>query len=196
MKGAVRPRENDSAWLLDPHSRRIPGQESMRRFRHDEAVDILIVGAGAGGCTLAQRLARAGWRVLVLEAGPFWDPDRDWVSDEAGAHELYWTEPRVIGGEDPVELIEDARQGLLEVAAGFGRHDLARAPVEEADVELALEVGHEAADGRLREMQGLRRAAEMPVAGDGQERPELSQGDIHAINVSLNQIKRIALSTG
>ena len=39
-----------------------------------------------------------------MEAGPFWDPDSDWVSDEAGAHELYWTEPRVIGGEDPVEL--------------------------------------------------------------------------------------------
>ncbi len=65
---------------------------------------MLIVGAGAGGATLAQRLARRGWRVLVLEAGPFWDPDEDWVSDEAGAHELYWTEERVIGGEDPVEL--------------------------------------------------------------------------------------------
>ena len=76
----------------------------MRRYGPDEAVDMLIVGAGAGGATLAQRLARRGWRVLVLEAGPFWDPDEDWVSDEAGAHELYWTEPRIIGGEDPVEL--------------------------------------------------------------------------------------------
>jgi choline dehydrogenase-like flavoprotein len=65
---------------------------------------MLIVGAGAGGATLAQRLARRGWRVLVLEAGPFWDPDEDWVSDEAGAHPLYWTEERIIGGEDPVEL--------------------------------------------------------------------------------------------
>ena len=41
---------------------------------------------------------------MVLESGPFWDPDRDWVSDEAGQHKLYWTAPRVIGGEDPVEL--------------------------------------------------------------------------------------------
>ena len=40
----------------------------------------------------------------MLEAGPFWDPDRDWVSDEAGSHKLYWTENRLIGGEDPVEL--------------------------------------------------------------------------------------------
>jgi len=76
----------------------------MRRYGERESVDLLIVGAGAGGSTLAQRLARRGWRVLVLEAGPFWNPDEDWVSDEAGSHDLYWTEPRVIGGKDPVEL--------------------------------------------------------------------------------------------
>jgi choline dehydrogenase-like flavoprotein len=76
----------------------------MRRYARGETVDMVIVGAGAGGSTLAQRLARHGWRIVMLEAGPFWDPDEDWVSDEAGAHELYWTEPRVIGGEDPVEL--------------------------------------------------------------------------------------------
>lgn len=53
---------------------------------------------------LAQRLARAGWRVVVLEAGPFWHPDEDWVSDEAGSHPLYWTQKRIIGGADPIEL--------------------------------------------------------------------------------------------
>jgi choline dehydrogenase-like flavoprotein len=62
------------------------------------------VAAGAGGATLAQRLARRGWKVVVLEAGPFWDPDADWVSDEAGSHKLFWTDERIIGGEDPVEL--------------------------------------------------------------------------------------------
>jgi choline dehydrogenase-like flavoprotein len=104
LKGSLRPQDNDSAFLLDPERRGVPGRERMRRFAPGEQVDMLIVGAGAGGATLAQRLARRGWRVLVLEAGPFWDPDRDWVSDEAGAHDLYWTEPRVIGGSDPVEL--------------------------------------------------------------------------------------------
>ena len=39
-----------------------------------------------------------------LDAGPFWDPDADWVSDEWGSHRLYWTEPRVISGRDPVPL--------------------------------------------------------------------------------------------
>ncbi|HEX5146564.1 MAG TPA: GMC family oxidoreductase [Conexibacter sp.] len=104
LKGAVRPRGNDSAFLLDPHRRAIPGRDAMARHPLHEPVDLLIVGCGAGGATLAQRLARRGWRIVVLEAGPFWDPDEDWVSDEAGSHDLYWTEPRVIGGEDPVEL--------------------------------------------------------------------------------------------
>jgi len=103
-KGGLGPKDNDSRFLLDPHKRGIPGLERMARHADDDEVDLLIVGAGAGGSTLAQRLARRGWRIVILESGPFWDPDRDWVSDEAGSHQIYWTAPRVIGGEDPVEL--------------------------------------------------------------------------------------------
>lgn len=40
----------------------------------------------------------------MFDAGPFWDPEKDWVSDEAGSHHLYWTEPRVISGKTPVPL--------------------------------------------------------------------------------------------
>ncbi|HEY7790976.1 MAG TPA: GMC family oxidoreductase [Vicinamibacterales bacterium] len=76
----------------------------MRRFPEDEAVDYCIVGVGAAGGVLLQRLARAGFRVVGLEAGPFWDTERDWVSDEAGSHKLYWTDPRVTGGDDPLAL--------------------------------------------------------------------------------------------
>ena len=104
LKGALLPRENDSPMLLDVHARGVPGAARMRRFRDDEEIDLLVVGAGAGGSVLAQRLARRGWRIAVLESGPFWDPDRDWASDEAAQHKLYWTAPRVIGGGDPVEL--------------------------------------------------------------------------------------------
>ncbi|MBT1003792.1 GMC family oxidoreductase [Paenarthrobacter sp. DKR-5] len=101
---SVRDR-NESAWLLPPH----PGQNhqlraDMRRFADDDEIDIAIVGCGAGGSTLVQRLARRGWRAVAFDAGPFWDPERDWVSDEAGSHHLYWTEPRVIAGDDPVPL--------------------------------------------------------------------------------------------
>jgi choline dehydrogenase-like flavoprotein len=102
---AVRDR-NASAWLLPNDGRRTDHQlrADMRRFDLDDEVDLVVVGAGAGGGVLTQRLARAGWRVVCLDAGPFWDPDRDWVSDERGAHGLYWTEPRQIGGRDPVPL--------------------------------------------------------------------------------------------
>jgi choline dehydrogenase-like flavoprotein len=103
--GAVRDR-NASAWLLPNNGVRTNHRlrADMRRYQHDEEVDIVIVGAGAGGATLGQRLARAGWSVVILDAGPFWDPDSDWVSDERGSHRLYWTEPRQIGGSDPVPL--------------------------------------------------------------------------------------------
>ncbi|MGH7918381.1 MAG: GMC family oxidoreductase [Candidatus Dormibacteraceae bacterium] len=104
LKGAVGPRANDSRFLLDVHHRDLPGERTMRHHPDDEEVDLLIVGAGAGGSVLAQRLARRGWKIVVLEAGPFWHPDEDWVSDEAGSHDLYWTEKRIIGGTDPIEM--------------------------------------------------------------------------------------------
>jgi len=105
LKGSgPRPFENDSAYLLHPHLRGVPGRQRMRRYRSDDEVDMLIVGCGAGGGVLAQRLARAGWRVVVLERGPFWDPDTDWVSDEEGSSHLYWNDIRIIGGSDPVEM--------------------------------------------------------------------------------------------
>jgi choline dehydrogenase-like flavoprotein len=104
LKGALGPAQNDSRYLLDVHSRQLPGEGTMRRYADSDEVDLVIVGAGAGGSVLAQRLARHGWRIVMLEAGPFWHPDDDWVSDEAGSHHLYWTQKRIIGGADPIEL--------------------------------------------------------------------------------------------
>ena len=104
LKGSRGPAANDSRFLLDVHRRDLPGEATMRRYADDDEVDLCIVGAGAGGSVLAQRLARHGWRIVILEAGPFWHPDEDWVSDEAGSHDLYWTQKRIIGGADPIEL--------------------------------------------------------------------------------------------
>lgn len=97
---------NESAWLLPNDGTRTNHRlrQDMRRFADHDDVDMVIVGCGAGGSTMLQRLARAGWNTVALDAGPFWDPDTDWVSDEAGSHRLYWTEPRVIAGDDPVPL--------------------------------------------------------------------------------------------
>jgi len=97
---------NESAWLLPKDGSRTNHRlrRDMRRFAADDEVDMVVVGCGAGGSVLIQRLARAGWRVVGFDAGPFWDPDTDWVSDEAGSHHLYWTEPRVIGGTNPIPM--------------------------------------------------------------------------------------------
>ncbi|HEY1829977.1 MAG TPA: GMC family oxidoreductase N-terminal domain-containing protein, partial [Acidimicrobiales bacterium] len=97
---------NESAWLLPNDGTRTNHhlRNDMRRYDQHEEVDAVVVGCGAGGGVITQRLARQGWKVVAFDAGPFWDPDRDWVSDEAGAHVLYWNEPRVISGDNPIEL--------------------------------------------------------------------------------------------
>jgi choline dehydrogenase-like flavoprotein len=46
--------------------------------------DALVIGSGAGGGPLAARLAEAGWKVLLLEKGPFRQRD-DYPADEVTA---------------------------------------------------------------------------------------------------------------
>lgn len=49
--------------------------------RRHPAVDVVVVGSGAGGLPAATRLAQRGFRVVVLERGP-WLTRRDFVEDE------------------------------------------------------------------------------------------------------------------
>ncbi len=76
----------------------------MRRYKKTEPVDYCLVGVGSAGGVLLQRLARAGFSVVGIEAGPFWDTERDWVSDEAGSYNLYWNDLRITGGRNPLAL--------------------------------------------------------------------------------------------
>jgi choline dehydrogenase-like flavoprotein len=75
----------------------------MRRYAENKEVDYLIVGIGPARGVLLQRLARAGFEVVGMEAGPFWDTERDWVSDEVGSHQLYWEDLRITG-KNPLAL--------------------------------------------------------------------------------------------
>jgi choline dehydrogenase-like flavoprotein len=57
-----------------------------------EKYDVIIVGSGAGGGMAGHVLAKAGVKVLMLEAGPFFDPAKDskqiqwpWQSPRRGA---------------------------------------------------------------------------------------------------------------
>ncbi len=83
---------------------KVGGWMPMRQHADSEVVDFAIVGAGAGGATLACKLAEAGFSVVVLEAGPFWRPLEDFASDEAEQQKLYWTDERIIAGADPIAL--------------------------------------------------------------------------------------------
>ena len=78
------------------------GPVPMRLHHPKEPVDVLIIGSGAGGAPLAARLAQAGLRVLVLEAGRHWAPARDFATDEKEQSKLFWTEERLSAGADPV----------------------------------------------------------------------------------------------
>ncbi|HEX2079876.1 MAG TPA: GMC family oxidoreductase [Longimicrobium sp.] len=80
------------------------GWVPMRMYDERDEVDFAIVGTGAGGGTLACRLAEAGFRVVAFEAGPFWRPLEDFASDEAEQEKLYWKDERITGGADPITL--------------------------------------------------------------------------------------------
>ena len=49
----------------------------------DSHYDVVIVGSGAGGATLAWRLARSGKRILILERGDYLPRERDNWDTEA-----------------------------------------------------------------------------------------------------------------
>ena len=74
----------------------------MRRFDEAEAVDVVVVGTGAGGAPLLCRLAQAGLSVVALEAGRWWDPARQFATDEEAQGELFWTDERLSAGSDPL----------------------------------------------------------------------------------------------
>ena len=76
----------------------------MRQYRNDELVDFVIVGTGAGGGTLACRLAEHGFSVVALDAGPYFRPLEDFASDESEQTKLYWTDDRIVDGAEPLQM--------------------------------------------------------------------------------------------
>lgn len=79
--------------------------------RASAAADVVIVGAGAAGCLAAAKLAAAGKRVVVLEAGPAWTL-QDMKSSQIWARRLKW-------GGAPVRVEGDQPFGH-NMATGWG----------------------------------------------------------------------------
>jgi choline dehydrogenase-like flavoprotein len=90
-----------------PNVFRRGGWVPMRTYVDDDEVDFAIIGTGAGGGTLACKLAEAGFRVVAFDAGPFWRPLEEFASDEEAQQKLYWTDKRITGGNNPIKLADN-----------------------------------------------------------------------------------------
>jgi len=87
-----------------PDPFRIGGWMPMREYPETEAVDFAIVGTGAGGGTLACKLAEYGFSVVAFDAGAWWRPLEEFASDEEHQRKLYWNDERICDGDDPLQL--------------------------------------------------------------------------------------------
>ncbi len=79
-------------------------RNDMSQRKYKDGADVCIVGAGAAGGVLAYELAKAGASVVVIEAGPFWNPQSDFASDELSMQHLGWQDTRIVSGNDPLQM--------------------------------------------------------------------------------------------
>ncbi|GAB3546653.1 GMC family oxidoreductase [Spirosoma fluminis] len=74
----------------------------MQQYPTHERVDAIVIGTGAGGAPLLARLAKAGLKVVALEAGKHWKPIDDFPTDERAQSKLFWNDERLSAGNDPL----------------------------------------------------------------------------------------------
>lgn len=90
-----------------------PARDIMKR--HSGPVDVCIIGAGAAGSTLAKELAEGGLSVVVIEAGPWLDTQKDFVNDELEMlGKVDWDDTRLSDGADPLKM------GRVNTGRGVG----------------------------------------------------------------------------
>ena len=122
---------NDKTWLdlmaLPSVTPNLLGDDSLSTF------DVLVIGSGASGATVARTLAKAGQTVLVLEAGPNYFPALDdpaglspplFANDEhepdarlAAAPQLL--RRRHLSREDPLRVAGSASEQLVAFDAAW-----------------------------------------------------------------------------
>lgn len=76
----------------------------LNHRKYPDEADVVIVGAGAAGGVLAYELSREGLKVVVIEAGPFWNPQSDFASDELSMAHLGWQDTRLVDGQNPLTM--------------------------------------------------------------------------------------------
>lgn len=76
----------------------------MGKYSNSEIVDAVVIGTGAGGAPIISRLARAGLKVVALEAGRHWDPQNEFATDEREQAKIFWNYERLSAGENPLSF--------------------------------------------------------------------------------------------
>ncbi len=90
---------------MAPVTASVPNPQDVptkRTYPLTETVDAVVIGTGAGGAPLLARLAAAGRSVVALDAGKFWDPARDFATDERSQEKLFWNDERLSAGGNPL----------------------------------------------------------------------------------------------
>lgn len=91
-----------------------------------EATDVVVVGSGAGGAAAAWALARRDVDVLLLEAGPAYDPFSDYLLDRPHWESQHF--PHKVPTKDrqtaaPLQRLEDRWDDLRSWNKVFGRYN-------------------------------------------------------------------------
>ena len=98
------PQECRAAGGRAPDVFKAGGWVTMREYPQHEEVDFVVVGTGAGGGTLAGKLAEHGFSVIAMDAGPYFRPLDEFASDETEQNKLYWLDRRITDGADPIQM--------------------------------------------------------------------------------------------
>ena len=89
----------------------------LARYQESEEVDFVIIGSGAAGGVMARELSEAGFRVVVLEQGPYLRPEQ-FVHDEYSV----WFKGGLVGNTQDFPSTfrpSDAEEAQVP-AGGFG----------------------------------------------------------------------------
>lgn len=147
-------------WLSDK------GAPRFRSLAADLRVDVVIIGAGITGLTLAHRLKQAGKTVAVLDMGPVGGGATGHTSGHlTSALDVdYATLAKGFGWEGAAEAATRSRQAIDHIEAMAAEHQIAigdRMPEGETPGLQQIERG----EGRLSELRGHRVAAYRALDG-------------------------------